>query len=86
MNKLEIEKEKTRQLTLLRDIKKIELKLLLEKNYKKKHSKQSKSLKLFEELQDTDESDLEITLDTVSMSDNKSSNSSNNSLDEVELK
>ena len=47
---------------------------------------QTCALPIFEELQDTDESDLEITLDTVSMSDIKSSNSSNNSLDEVELK
>ena len=83
MNKLEIEKEKTRQLALLRDIKKIELKLLLEKKYKKK---KSNSLKLFETLQESDNSDdtdLEINLDTISMSDSKSSN---NSLEEVELK
>ena len=78
MNNLEIEKEKTRQLTLLRDIKKLELKLYLEKKYKK----QSKSLKLFEQLQESDESDLEIDINTNSVA----SKSSDNSLEEIELK
>ena len=36
---LEIEKEKTRQLAILRDIKKLELKLLLEKKYQKNNTK-----------------------------------------------
>ena len=78
MNNLEIEKEKTRQLTLLRDIKKLELKLYLEKKYKK----QSKSLKLFEQLQESDESDLEIDINTNSVA----SKSNDNSLEEIELK
>ena len=78
MNNLEIEKEKTRQLSLLRDIKKLELKLYLEKKYKK----QSKSLKLFEQLQESDESDLEIDINTNSVA----SKSSDNSLEEIELK
>ena len=78
MNNLEIEKEKTRQLSLLRDIKKLELKLYLEKKYKK----QSKSLKLFEQLQESDESDLEIDINTNSVA----SKSNDNSLEEIELK
>ena len=79
---LEIEKEKTRQLAILRDIKKIELKLLLEKKYKRKHHK---NLDFFKTCIDSDSDDnIDINFDTISLSSSKSKD--NSDLEEVEVK
>ena len=81
---LEIEKEKTRQLAILRDIKKLELKLLLEKKYQKK---QYKNLDFFNICMDDNsecDEDLEINLDTISISSSKSKD--NSDLEEIEIK
>ena len=67
---LEIEKEKTRQLLLLRDIKKMELKIIGQEKYNKKNGK---SLDLFNQL--------DINIDTISMCSSKSGLSK----DEVEI-
>ena len=64
--KLEVEKEKTKQLELIRDIKKLELKLRLNKNYQRKQNKSFDMYKMISELNDDN-----------NCSDDKSNNSSN---------
>ena len=82
---IEIEKEKTRQLAILRDIKKIELKLLLEKKYQKKHYKNLDFYKTCTDDNNSDyETDLDINFDTISMSSSRSKD--NGELDEIEIK
>lgn len=70
---LEIEKEKTRQMLLLRDIKKMELKIIGQEKYNKKNDK---SLDLFNQLDSVD-----INIDTISMCSSKSGLSK----DEIEV-
>jgi hypothetical protein len=81
---LEIEKEKTRQLAILRDIKKIELKLLLEKKYQKKNYKNLNFFKACIEDDSDCEENIDINFDTISMSSSKSKE--NSDLEEVEIK
>jgi len=75
---LEIEREKTRQLELIRDIKKMELRLLTNEKYKKKTKNKYDVFKMFDSLNsnsssedssteidtDTDKNDLEINMKT----------------------
>jgi hypothetical protein len=75
---LEIEREKTRQLELIRDIKKMELRLLTNEKYKKKTKNKYDVFKMFDSLNsnsssedssteidtDTDKNDLEIDMKT----------------------
>jgi hypothetical protein len=73
--KLEVEKEKTKQLELLRDIKKLELKLRLNKNYQRKQNKSFDMYKMISELNDDNCSD--DNDNTNNSSNDKSNNSSN---------
>jgi hypothetical protein len=75
---LEIEREKTRQLELIRDIKKMELRLLTNEKYKKKTKNKYDVFKMFDSLNsnsstedsstdtdtDTEQNDLEINMKT----------------------
>ena len=73
---LEIEREKTRQLELIRDIKKMELRLLTNEKYKKKTKNKYDVFKMFDSLNsnsssedsstdtDTEQHDLEIDMKT----------------------
>ncbi len=61
---LEIEREKTRQLELIKDIKKMELRLLTNEKYKKKTKNKYDVFKMFDSLNDTNSSTEDSSTDS----------------------
>ncbi len=63
---LEIEREKTRQLELIKDIKKMELRLLTNEKYKKKRKNKYDVFKMFDSLNDNNSSTEDSSADNSS--------------------
>jgi hypothetical protein len=77
---LDVEKEKTKQLELIRDIKKLELKLRLNNNYQRKQNKSFDMYKMISELNDEsikDDSNDESNDDSNDESNDESNDDSN---------